>query len=166
MNAIEATAEVFMTAFRALPKEERKSIVERLIKDKEFMDDLTDIVIFDQRKNEPSHSLEDVLILQKSQIRRSIEKELTLELEFDTETGEYVTACPELDLASAGETKEEAIDNLLDAMKEYAEDYLERLDLFAKSPNRNSHLPFILLIASCISKEDIMGLLTVYNTVN
>jgi hypothetical protein len=61
MNAIEATAEVFMTAFRALSKEERKSIVERLLKDKEFMDDLTDIVIFDQRKDEPSRSIDEYL---------------------------------------------------------------------------------------------------------
>jgi hypothetical protein len=61
MNAIEATAEVFLTAFRALPKEERKSIVEKLLKDKEFMDDLTDIVIFDQRKDEPSRSIDEYL---------------------------------------------------------------------------------------------------------
>jgi hypothetical protein len=59
MNAPEATAEVFLTAFRALPKKERKFIVEKLLNDDEFMDDLTDIVIFEQRKNEPSRSIID-----------------------------------------------------------------------------------------------------------
>ena len=62
-------------------------------------------------------------------------------------------------MATSGETKEEAIDNLLEAMEEYAEDYLDRLDIFVKSPNRSSHLPYILLIASCASKEDILELL-------
>jgi len=40
MDSTQATAEVFLTAFRALPKKERKSIVEKLLKDKEFVDDL------------------------------------------------------------------------------------------------------------------------------
>jgi predicted nucleic-acid-binding protein len=61
MNATEATSDVFLTAFRALTKEERKSVVEKLLKDKEFMEDLTDIVIFDQRKNEPSRSIDEYL---------------------------------------------------------------------------------------------------------
>jgi len=37
--------------------------------------------------------------------------------------------------------------------------YLERLDLFARSPNRGAHLPLILKIASCTSKAEIRELL-------
>jgi len=44
MDAIEATAEVFLTAFHVLTKKEKKSVVDKLLKDKEFMEDLTDIV--------------------------------------------------------------------------------------------------------------------------
>lgn len=61
MNATEANAEVFMTAFRALSKKEKKHVLESLLKDKEFMEDLTDIVIFDQRINESSRSLEEYI---------------------------------------------------------------------------------------------------------
>ena len=156
MNAIEATAEVFLTAFRALPKKERKLIVEGLLKDREFMEDLTDVVVLDQRKNESSRSIDEYIASRKKNCSK-----LTLELEFEPETGEYVSACPELDLATAGNTREEAIDNLLEAMIEYVEDYLDRLNIFVRSPNRGSHLPFILLIASCVSKEDILELLNI-----
>jgi hypothetical protein len=61
MNTTEATAEVFLTAFHALTKKEKKSVVDKLLKDKEFMEDLTDIVIFDQRKDEPSRSIDEYL---------------------------------------------------------------------------------------------------------
>ena len=61
MNTTEATAEVFLTAFHALSENEKKLIFEELLKDKEFVEDLTDIVIFDQRKNEPSRSIDEYL---------------------------------------------------------------------------------------------------------
>lgn len=61
MNATEATAEVFWTAFRALPKKERNAGVGKLLADREFMEDLIDIVIFEQRRDEPSRSLDEYL---------------------------------------------------------------------------------------------------------
>lgn len=61
MTATEATAEVFCTAFRALSKEEREAVVERLLEDEDFMEDLIDIVILEQRKKEPSRSLDEYL---------------------------------------------------------------------------------------------------------
>lgn len=61
MTATEATAEVFWTAFRALPKKEREAIVEKLLRDKEFVEDLIDIVILEQRQKEPSRPLDEYL---------------------------------------------------------------------------------------------------------
>lgn len=61
MTAIEATAEVFWTAFRALSRKEREAVVERLLRDKEFMEDLIDLVILEQRQDEPSRSLDEYL---------------------------------------------------------------------------------------------------------
>jgi hypothetical protein len=57
MTSTEATAEVFWTAFRSLSKKEREAVVERLLRDRDFMEDLIDIVILEQRKNESSRSL-------------------------------------------------------------------------------------------------------------
>ena len=90
----------------------------------------------------------EMAILPKFRYSQSMVKKLTLELEYDPETQQYVAACPELDLATAGDGEKEAIEDLVEAMEEYAQDYLERLDLFASSPNRSAHLPLILSIAS------------------
>ena len=37
MTNAEATSEVFLTAFRALPKKAREAVVEKMLSDKEFM---------------------------------------------------------------------------------------------------------------------------------
>jgi len=52
---------VFFTAFRALPKKEREAVIERLLRDKEFVEDLIDIAILDKRRREPSRSLDEYL---------------------------------------------------------------------------------------------------------
>ena len=61
MTSVEAMSEVFLAAFRTLPKKQKEAILEKLLKDKEFMEDLIDIVIIEQRRKEPSRSLDDYL---------------------------------------------------------------------------------------------------------
>ncbi len=61
MTSIEATSEVFLTAFRALPKKAREAVVEKMLSDKEFLEDLTDTVIIEQRRKEPSRNLDEYL---------------------------------------------------------------------------------------------------------
>ncbi len=61
MSVIEAKADVFWMAFKSLPKKERQSVIERLLKDTEFMEDLIDIAILEQRREEPSRLLENYL---------------------------------------------------------------------------------------------------------
>ena len=61
MSTIEATSEVFMTAFRALPKKAREAVVGKMLGDKEFIEDLIDTVIIVQRRKEPSRSLDEYL---------------------------------------------------------------------------------------------------------
>ncbi|MFH0871488.1 MAG: hypothetical protein V1878_03205 [bacterium] len=57
----EATSEVFWTAFRALPKKQRQAVVEKLLQDKEFVEDLIHAVVLEQRREEPSRSLNEYL---------------------------------------------------------------------------------------------------------
>ncbi|TSA06254.1 MAG: hypothetical protein D4R73_11630 [Deltaproteobacteria bacterium] len=61
MTKADAMSEVFFTAFRALPKKEREAVIERLLRDKEFVEDLIDIAILDKRRKEPSRSLDEYL---------------------------------------------------------------------------------------------------------
>jgi hypothetical protein len=65
MMTEEAKAEVFWLAFKGLPKKEHHRIVEKLLQDSEFVEDLIDISIIDQRPPEPSRSLEEYMADQK-----------------------------------------------------------------------------------------------------
>lgn len=56
-----ATAEVFWTAFRALSSSQREAVVARLLADQQFREDLIDLVILEQRRDEPSRPLDDYL---------------------------------------------------------------------------------------------------------
>ncbi len=61
MTRVEATSEVFLTAFRALPKKAREAVVGKMLGDKEFLEDLIDTVIIEQRRKEPSRNLDEYL---------------------------------------------------------------------------------------------------------
>jgi hypothetical protein len=61
MNVNEAKAEVFWLAFKSMPKQDQRSIVEKLLLDKDFRQDLIDMSIIEQRRDEPSRPLSDYL---------------------------------------------------------------------------------------------------------
>ena len=57
----DAKAEVFWLAFKGLPKKEQQLVVQKLLQDREFIEDLMDIALIEQRRVEPSRSLEEYL---------------------------------------------------------------------------------------------------------
>ncbi|MBI5562551.1 MAG: hypothetical protein HY894_06855 [Deltaproteobacteria bacterium] len=61
MLKIDARAEVFWTAFKPLSKKERDAIVGLLLRDREFVEDLMDAVIIEERRKEPSSGLDGYL---------------------------------------------------------------------------------------------------------
>jgi hypothetical protein len=64
MTAIQATADVFWTAFRAMSQKEQRAFLERLSRDEralEILEDLRYASIADTRKEESRRSLDDVL---------------------------------------------------------------------------------------------------------
>ena len=65
MIAEEARAEVFWLAFKGLPRKEQHLIVQKLLEDREFVEDLLDIAIIEQRQSEPSRPLEEYLAEKK-----------------------------------------------------------------------------------------------------
>ena len=60
--------------------------------------------------------------------------------------GVYVAFCPELDLATQGDTPDAALDDLIEMALDYAEQYMAELDRFSQSPNRAAHAPYIQAI--------------------
>lgn len=61
MTQTEATADVFLTALKALPVAERKQVLERILDDRSMRQDLLDLAVFTERKNEPSRPFRDYM---------------------------------------------------------------------------------------------------------
>ncbi|HET7481206.1 MAG TPA: hypothetical protein VFJ72_16995 [Rubrobacteraceae bacterium] len=64
MMPAEATAEVFWTAFTALPAETREKVIEKMLADsvlREEVEDLLDLEVVRERSSEPARPLDDVL---------------------------------------------------------------------------------------------------------
>jgi len=57
----EAKAEVFWLAFKGLPKKEQQLVVQKLLQDREFVEDLLDIAIIEPWRSESSRPLEEYL---------------------------------------------------------------------------------------------------------
>ena len=57
----EATAQVFLTAFQALPEEVRTRMLAKLITNRDLLEDLLDGMIIEERRNEPPRPLEEFL---------------------------------------------------------------------------------------------------------
>ncbi len=61
MTRTDATAEVFWTAFRVLPRKEQQAVLQRLLKDKALRQDLIDLAIIESRRREPARPLRQYL---------------------------------------------------------------------------------------------------------
>jgi hypothetical protein len=61
MTKTEATAEVFWTAFNVLPVEEKRAVIQRIIRDENLRRDLMDLALIEERRNEPGRPLDEYL---------------------------------------------------------------------------------------------------------
>jgi len=60
-KAQRATADVFLTALKALPKVERDAVVVRIARDKAFARDILDLALIAKRRGERSRPFRDYL---------------------------------------------------------------------------------------------------------
>ena len=61
MTPSRATAEAFLTALRALPKKERQAVLSGIAEDDELREDLLDLALIAERRDEPSRPFRDYL---------------------------------------------------------------------------------------------------------
>ena len=61
MSATEATAEIFVTAFKALKPKQREAVSRKLAAEAELADDLADTIALEARRHQPQTPLRDVL---------------------------------------------------------------------------------------------------------
>jgi predicted RNase H-like HicB family nuclease len=73
----------------------------------------------------------------------------------------YMAKCPELDLVTEMDTTEEALKAMVELIREYAEDYKSREEIYLKSPNRAHHKPYVDRIMACQDEWEVMELIGV-----
>ncbi len=61
MSAAEATAEVFVTAFKSLKPRQREAVLERMLADKELSADLADTLALEARRHQPRQPFRQAL---------------------------------------------------------------------------------------------------------
>jgi len=61
MSATEATAEIFVRAFKALKPRERDAVLEKIVADRGLAEDLADALLLEKRRRQPRQRFRDVL---------------------------------------------------------------------------------------------------------
>jgi len=61
MTSIQATVEVFWTAFQAMKEPEKEAFIAKLLEDEDLAEDMIYSRIVDERKSEETVSLDDYL---------------------------------------------------------------------------------------------------------
>lgn len=77
-------------------------------------------------------------------VLKPTEKKLTAIIE--PSEGVYIAFCPELDLATEGDTPDAVLGDLIEMALDYADQYMAEFDRFSQSPNRAPHVPYIQAI--------------------
>jgi predicted RNase H-like HicB family nuclease len=75
--------------------------------------------------------------------------------------GRYMAKCPELDLVTEMDSSEEALKAMVEMIKEYAEDYKTREDVYLRSSNRAHHKPYVERVVACQDDWAIMEFIEV-----
>jgi len=73
--------------------------------------------------------------------------------------GSITLALDSLEIYANNSTLDLAANDLIQDLKIYAQDYLDRSQLFFHAPNRKPHFPYILRILLCENDEEIKTLL-------
>jgi len=73
--------------------------------------------------------------------------------------GRCMARCPELDLVTEMNTKEEALQAMVELIREYAEDYKACEATYLRSTNRAHHKPYIDRVASCSDEWELLELI-------
>jgi hypothetical protein len=67
MTGTQATAHVFLTAFKAMPKAEREAFLAMLTEDESVREDLIDLALIAERQGEPSRPFSEFLAEREEQ---------------------------------------------------------------------------------------------------
>lgn len=96
----------------------------------------------------------DNLVLLDIATLRLAFRSLRFELSFYAEKdGSFTCTEDHLDLVENAETKEACIDQMILAMRDYANDYYNEFALWSAAPNRKDQIPYVLKILASTDEE-------------
>jgi len=102
------------------------------------------------------------LLLMRTDIIKELFSCYSLKPEVIEETdGSTTLSLDALDVYVNSETLDSAREQLIEDLMFYAQDYVQRSQLFLHAPNRRSHFPYVLRILLCDNKEELKKLLEV-----
>ena len=73
--------------------------------------------------------------------------------------GSITLALDSLEIYANNSTLDLAACDLIEDLKVYSQDYMDRSQLFLQAPNRKSHFPYVLKVLLCDSDTEIRALL-------
>ena len=65
-KVVRETADTVYATFRSLKRGEREAVIERLLRDQQFREDLLDIATIEQRRHEPGRPFHEYLSSRKA----------------------------------------------------------------------------------------------------
>ncbi|MBE0438009.1 MAG: hypothetical protein IBX56_19690 [Methylomicrobium sp.] len=83
--------------------------------------------------------------------------------EYDSDSRLWSVILTEIGIATDALTKEEAVDQLVELVQDYCDDYFDRLPFFTSLPDRNSHYPYLRRVSRCKNADQlrsVLGLVT------
>lgn len=96
---------------------------------------------------------DDIMMLSTNMLHDSLRHlKFTVSL-FEEEDGSFTGTLEELDLIENAYSKKDCIASLIEAMKEYAQDFYNEFSLWSSAPNRKDHVPYVLKILSGSDNE-------------
>jgi len=106
---------------------------------------------------------EEVLVLKK-ETQKFLLSAYRLKAEIHREIdSSYTLSLGLIDIAENGTSLEDALQSVVEELKVYAADYVDRLPLFINAPNRQGHLPFVMRVLLADSDSEIKGFIDVAN---
>jgi PHD/YefM family antitoxin component YafN of YafNO toxin-antitoxin module len=122
------------------------------------LSDVFDTVVIKQRPVVINRRKDAVALIEREQLKELLSRYTAAAEELPEKDGSMTIAIDELDIAVNGLNKEAAVKDLIEELRTYATNYLERITLFLESPNRRSHYPFILRILLADNDDELMQL--------
>ncbi len=102
---------------------------------------------------------EEVMVL-RADLQKMLLSRYSLKPDVINENDGSVTlSLDQLEIYANGETLDDAIRELIEELKIYAGEFIQRSQLFLNAPNRRDHFPYVLRILLAENDEEIRGFL-------